>query len=440
MTTDSVLLIRAVDASATYLSFRWLDDPANPEVHTVTGPGLRHTLSRLDAALIGPADDTSPSSPSLRSPADAAVRAALTGPFTRPISEYALAEVLTRTILPETVRRQLLARATRGTVRVRITPSRALARVPFELLLVGDHQRLIEVADISYDPPSAIHLRRGRLPEPWTAQMRARPVVYAVEPLLPGGSGLRSILGRGARATPNRRVFAHHVAAQPHTEYSSVTSTFTRHDLSDDLSTGPGRLFYFGHVSSTLDQPGSAALHFSDDDQEWGLAAPLHHAHRPLSALDLLVGTVAPELGPGDTEPERPGIPGHELWPMPPRVAIIACEGGADYRSSEAFGLVMAILNAGAEVLTTTRWTLPSDEAFRQICDVETVPGPTTELALAVDASHTADDPVAALARWQRRKLAQWRSDPGAATSPLTWAALGCHVCPPRKVQAPDAR
>ena len=100
--------------------------------------------------------------------------------------------------------------------------------------------------------------------------------------------------------------------------------------LSDDLRDDPGRLVYFGHVSSTLDEPGSASLHLSDDANEPGYTDTVNQAHRPLSALDLMLGTAFDEVG----EAPESG-PGHVIWPMPPRVAIIACEGGVDYRSSE---------------------------------------------------------------------------------------------------------
>lgn len=433
MDHDFILLIRAADAGATYLSFRWLDDPTHPEVHSITEPAMRRLIARLDAVLPGPADPGDPSS---------SVRKALSGPFTRLYSEYALSLALTETLIPGQVATALRDRAGRGRVLVRITPSRAIARVPFELLVIDDPRRLIEMADVSYDPPAAIHLRRGRIPEAWTESVSERPVLYVVDPDLPPGSGLAQILPNPRKSTPplqaNTQMYLERIGAMPHLGGSGVGKTIGRWELSDALRAGPSRLVYVGHVSSTLDQPGSASLHLSDDGQEWGLAAPQNNAHLPLSALDLLLGTAAPELGPDADVPAETGRPGHDLWPMPPRVVLIACEGGADYRSSETFGLVIAILSAGAEVLTTTRWTLPSDAAFREFADVTGIPGPTTELALAVDDTHQSADPVAALGEWQRAKLDQWRSDPGAATSPLTWAAAGTHVCPPREVLVAD--
>lgn len=425
--TDSVLLIRAVDAGSTFMSFRWLDDPTNPTVHAIEERHRNRILGLLNKALVT-ADGAEGNQ-------GEAVRQALSGPFTRFHSEYAVSEALSRAILPPAVVRELMARAERGSVSVRITISGELSRVPFELLLVDDEQRLIEIADLCYEPPAAIHVGRGRIPEVWTEGVSERSVLYVVDPALPAGSGMLRILGDPAAQGPsNRQIFIDHIAARPHTWTSGVGKPLGRWELSEELRALPSRLFYFGHVSSTLDQPGSASLHLYDDEQEWGLAAPVNHAHLPLSALDLLLGTAAVELGPEDRAPLEPDQPGHRLWPMPARVAVIACEGGVDYRSSETFGLVMAILSSGAEILATTRWTLPSDAAFAELAGVTRIPGPTTELALAVDEMQAADNPAAALSRWQRAKLEQWRADPGPATSPLTWASVVTHICPRRDV------
>jgi hypothetical protein len=198
--------------------------------------------------------------------------------------------------------------------------------------------------------------------------------------------------------------------------------------LSEALICTPrSRLFYYGHVSAEPDEPGSASLHLSDvSDTSWGMARPLG-THLPLSALDLLLGTtLAPEEYKG-RYPDAETDGGHDIWPMPSRVAVIACEGGADYRSRETFGLVIAMLNAGAELVTTTRWTLPTDLAFWHFHDDVARRGvhPTTELALTVDRAHTRDDPIAELLEWQRGQLNSWRDSDGAIEfSPLIWASM----------------
>ncbi|GAA4758698.1 CHAT domain-containing protein [Gordonia alkaliphila] len=420
--TAAVLLVRAFDADATYLSFRWIDDPDNPQVHVVEA-GQRDALMRhLDAGLIGGSDEQT---------ADQA-RQAVTGMLTDAISEEAMSRRLGRVLLPARVRRSLVARAADGAVRVQITPSRALARVPWELLVVDDHHRLIELADVVYEPPAAIHVGRSRLPEPWSA-VQGRPVCYLVDPRLPSKTGMGQVLWQRS-GSPAEDLFLERIEQCEVTAGSGIGEDVNRWELQEDLAERPRRLFYFGHVSSTLDQPGSSSLHIGDTVDVWGLAEPMNDAHRPLSALDLLLGTSSPELGPDELHRPAPPRSGAQLWPMPPRVALIACEGGADYRSSETFGLVTVMFSAGAEVVVTTRWALPSDRAFAEFAGVTTVPGPTLELALAVDLTQEEGDPAAALARWQRGKLEEWRAAPGPATSPLTWAAVGAHVCPPRSV------
>lgn len=430
--TDFVLLIRGIDAGATYLSYRWLDDPTHPVVHAVSEPRMRRLVAQLDSALIGTSDAQS---------GEMHVRQAFSGQLTRYWSEYALSEALTSALLPDPVVQAIREREARGPVLVRITPSRSMSRIPFELLIIDENRRLIEAAEVCYEPPATIHVARGRMPEAWSDLVAARPVLYAIDPAIPAGSGKQQVLpphrGGVATAETNTTTFMHRVSCRPHTSTSGVHQPLGRWELRDDLLERPGRLVYFGHVSSTVDSPGSASLHLDDDGAVWGLATLVNRAHRPFSALDLLFGTAAPELGPEDAEAVELGRTGCELWPMPPRVALIACEGGVDYRSTETFGLVMAMLSAGAEVVTTTRWVVPSDRAFAELAGVTTVPGPTTELALAVDDTHSAPDPVTALAHWQRQKLAQWRDSPGPATTPLTWAAVAAHVCPPRPVVFP---
>ncbi|MFZ2239406.1 MAG: CHAT domain-containing protein [Gordonia amarae] len=424
---DSTLLLRAFDSGDTYVSFRWLDRADSPTVHRIVSSTRDRGLAALDRALITNTGDGD---------ADP-VRSALTGALVRPVSEYSLNVRLTDMVFPHSVRQEIVERAARDRVTVRITPSRMLARIPFELAVIDDPRRLIEIVDVCYEPPASVHVGRARIPECWNSSRAGRPTVYVIDPDLPKASGLGQVLGKmHPHGLPtNAEAFVERIRSRPKSTYSGVGTVVSRWDLSDDLRDDPGRLVYFGHVSSTLDEPGSASLHLSDDANEPGYTDTVNQAHRPLSALDLMLGTAFDEAG----EAPESG-PGHTIWPMPSRVAIIACEGGVDYRSSETFGLVMAMFNSGAELVTTTRWTLASDSAFEKYASHTAIPGPTTELALAVDETHEAPDPVRALAQWQRRKLTAWRDNPGPATSPLTWAAAACHVCPPREVLPPRRR
>lgn len=428
MTTDDTLLIRAFDAGDTYMSFRWLDQPDAPVVHRVTADARDRCLAMLNRALIAETDEAAGAEP---------VRAAVLGLFSQLESELALATELGSLLLPGEVLRKLLARAEHCPIRARIIPSKLLARVPFELLAVDGDRRLIEVADLCYEPPAAIHVRRARIPEPWQAESTGRPVLYVIDPHVNEASGLQRILSHDEfqGSVTNTDLFVRRMANRATTRHSGVGEVISRRDLSSALQSGPRRFVYFGHASSTIDEPGSASLHLSDDAAEWGLAEVVNQAHRPLSALDLFLGTEYPHLGPRGAATLRHKARGHQLWPMPARVALIACESGVDFRSSETFGLVTAMFHAGAQVVTSTRWVLPSDAAFTMYAGITDIPGPTTELALAVDETHEQDDPVRALAEWQRHKLRIWQSDPGPATSPLTWATIVCNVCEPRRVR-----
>jgi hypothetical protein len=89
----------------------------------------------------------------------------------------------------------------------------------------------------------------------------------------------------------------------------------------------------------------------------------------------------------------------------------------------EQAGLPVALANAGADLLTVTRWTLPTDIA------PPTRMG-TTALALAVDAAHGDPAPVDALRRWQLGRLDAWREHGQPEDSPLLWAALATYVLP----------
>ena len=67
----------------------------------------------------------------------------------------------------------------------------------------------------------------------------------------------------------------------------------------------------------------------------------------------------------------------------------------------------MAMFNSGAELVTTTRWTLPSDSAFEKYASHTAIPGPHNGTrALAVDETHEAADPVRR--RWHNGSAASW--------------------------------
>ena len=109
--------------------------------------------------------------------------------------------------------------------------------------------------------------------------------------------------------------------------------------------------------------------------------------------------------------------------PAPPRVAVIAC-GSDDGARFEQSGIPVAAINAGAELLTATRWILPVDETSRN--------DPTAALGMAVDAAHASADPLAALRAWQIDRLVNWRDRGEIADTPLLWASLVTYLAPGR--------
>jgi hypothetical protein len=149
---------------------------------------------------------------------------------------------------------------------------------------------------------------------------------------------------------------------------------------------------YFGHVvPGSASAPAQVALVLHDQEISQGLSA-----FRWLSA------------------PER--------WPAPRRVALVGC-GTNDSHFLEQSGLSIAAYNAGADLVTTTRWTLPVRDSVGRVAA-------TTALALAVDAAHQQDDPAASLRCWQLERLRAWRLGADPADAPVLWSSL-CTWYPP---------
>ena len=107
--------------------------------------------------------------------------------------------------------------------------------------------------------------------------------------------------------------------------------------------------------------------------------------------------------------------------PMPPRVALLACASGGDYRFDEATGLVAAMVLSGAQLVTATLWSLPTTAGYRQF--VGGAADPMADLVIAVDEAHVHDEAGCAVNRWQRKLMRRWRSGDVTA-SPVYWAAL----------------
>lgn len=438
------LLLRAADAGRTYVTWRWLDDPNNPRAQVLNPTQLDNALNALERALPAPVAGED---------SDHAVRRALThGAFASPSTEKQLGEQLADAVLPRALIAELVDRTASRTapqVRLRVTPSPRLAHVPWELLVLPDGRRLMELAHVTYDPPAVLHADRSVDPTPWVRLQKEHdvpPVLYVVDPDLPptrqdgtANDALQQGLGEAERDLFIDRINQRHREGDlPEAEVMrAVGGVIDRISLAQQLQQRRSRLFYFGHVSSRPEEPGSAALHLTDDAAVYGYARTIGN-HRPLTALDLLRGTVVTDVpGQGSRRPHDGEVPGHVIWPMPPRVAMIACESGADHRSVETFGLVMAMLDAGAELVTSTRWTLPTDHAFHATYNDPTV-SPTTNLALTVDEHHhTSVNPPETLARWQHDQLTEWERTGDMRHTPLIWASLTHHVASARSTSRP---
>lgn len=430
------VVVRIADAGDTFVSWTWLTPPYEPEVSRLATAQLAPPLTSLTASLLGSAHHANDP--------DDGVERLRSGIFCAARHEEALTE-LTAAVLPAGLADQIAKKSAPQPVRVRLCPSPRLAQVPWELLKLPDGRRLIEAAVIVHDPPTSFYSGRRRQPADWCS-VADRPVVYVLDPVLQNpafqvlpNDSMQHIRGRLAELRAAGRLYGGDLPQNPR-------ATVTRDLLSDALRTPVSRLFFLGHISSDTEEPGTAALHLSDTPRD---VRGMHRAvagNLPLSALDLLVGTTLIEDPStwryyGADGPEL----GDDIWPMPARVALIACEGSVDYRTVETYGLVIAILNAGAGLVTTTRWPLPSDNTFRRAdercrrvtterneAEVQTI-CPTTELALEVDRAHDGTDPVAALRRWQIEQLGRWLADPDDLRySPLAWAAL-THTCAPKR-------
>lgn len=440
MGDETGVLLRAVDRGHTYLAWRWLDRPDEPDYVVIDAAAAAAAGAALESALFTPLRG--------ETGAEAAHRALVTGAFAGPDRERALARSLTGAFLPDRLRTQIRDRWRSGErVRVRVTPSPRLARVPWELLWIDARHRLIDAATVVHEPPAVVHAGRARTPENWQ-DVRDRPVLFLIDPVIASSAaafGLEPALANGSYVPFLERI-GHHIAAgraRADDRDFAMGPNFTRRDLAEALEIPRSRLLYFGHASASPDEPGSAAIHLSDTAAIWGQAAPLVRPgsapsgtdHRPLAAIDLLLGTTTTDEHTRRTYGIAAPRGGPDLWPMPARVALIACESGADYRSAEMFGLVVAMVNAGAALVSSTRWTLPTDVSLQRCAGRDPAARPTTDLTLRVDTAHEEPDPVADLARWQRRQLAAWSDGASGAISPLVWASL-THTVAPRRPSA----
>ncbi|WP_160132959.1 CHAT domain-containing protein [Microbacterium sp. SLBN-146] len=439
------LIYYSEDAGDVYGFWQWVDgrrsEPRSFRIDRATlTPLLRELREALPTALPG------------ESVVSAIRRMRTVGSLTSRSRERILARTLSETLIPPALAAELGEEfaATGTTALLRMLPAPSLAAVPWEALLVGDDarpRRLVELVDIVADAPLGVHAGRSRLPEPWSDAVASRPSVHIVDPGAPSASsGSARRVGAVLAPSQRRAIAERHPAAR-----LVSTRAVTRSDLSAQLRAhpAPSRLFYIGHVVSPGRASGATSLLLSDDESMYGVL-PVYGGRRPFSALDALEGTMFADRRLADAGLDgddaalawptgrREALPGPDIWPMPPRVALIACTSGGDLEHAEPFGLAIAFINAGAEIVTASRWALPTDLAFRdsEAFRPDIDPQPLLDMALAVDSAHVAPDPVAAIASWQRERAAEWDSRDDAADwlSPVTWAALTTFSAPARSV------
>ena len=388
----TALVLRFADVGvATYASLRVVGDPARTVTWVVQAVETLAALDDLAGALPEPAVG--------ESVADALARALTTGPFATPDGESVLAARLGSVLLSEAAWRLLVEFASTPRAVLFVSPSARMGRVPWGLLAMpapaGQAHRLIELVDVLMGvPPNIANALRPRAT--WAAR-RHRSALLILDPRVPGqraDSALGSVLGRPSADTCLARHFAEGVSRQRVLPaVAASTELFRRRDSSREwleamLDEQPRRLLYVGHASAAEDRSGradQAALHLAEE--------------QPLTAADVIA----------------------RRMPMPPRVALLACASGGDYRFDEATGLVAAMVLCGAQLVTATLWSLPTTAGYRQFAGGEA--DPMADLVTAVDDAHDDDEAGCAVNRWQRERMRQWHSgDPTA--SPLYWASL----------------
>lgn len=410
MNEQPTALIRMADAGDVYVSWRWVDDTSARGVAMLPRDDVRAVLRQLAAAVPDPGRP------------DELSRVMTEGALVDPEAENALAQSLSRALLPYGLAVQLYELSQRGIrPHLRIQPSPRLAQVPWEIIAPDPAIRLLDIADVSLLAPVSVVRAPDRMVRRWS-ETQDLPVVAVLDPRVPGfraDSELGSVLGRPSADS----IVAQHFSTYGDRVVPTVADPvelFRRTDLdrdwlSDALRAGASRLIYVGHVTAPAPESGEsehAQLHLACTTDTRGFAAPTR-SHRPLSAKDLLLGTYTLDPAP---------VPGRDLWPMPSRVALIACESGGDLRFTEALGLTTAALSAGAELVTATRWPLPTDHAFHTL--TATIGHPLQSAIRAVDTAHDSPTPLSTLLNWQRTQLAAWQTAPTSENSPLLWSAF----------------
>lgn len=445
MITRPTVLFQGKDEGDSYYFWQWIgEDLSEPKIHIVRNKALSSLTTELSQGLPGALEGEEPDM--WRD------RVLLTGPFSTLERERDLSRRLSNVVLPRELAAEIVekSRVAGMPVLFLVQPSPWCAKVPWELLTIdpgdGTEHRLLEYADVASDLPRTLYAEREKQPSVWTSESSAQPVVYVVDP--PTFVESNVLLDSQLRAFVAERALV-----GPQLPMRDVM--LGRRELSTLLraSPMPSRLFYLGHVSSSAIQPGATSMLLSDVEYVYGVADTVTNngrRNRPFSAFDAVEGTLSrdsrePDLraslnggAPVTLEwPTDEATPqsGAAIWPMPARVALIACNSGSDVEHPEPFGLVIACISSGAGLVTATRWTLPTDRAFRNDNPLrEGDPQPLLEMAIRIDVEHASADPVHGLAQWQRERLAAWEATAGhaheVALSPILWGSVMTYLAP----------
>ncbi|MBO0981266.1 CHAT domain-containing protein [Microbacterium sp. SD291] len=391
--------LRFVDGADLFVSWVWAHQPDSPRMTIIGRELVSPVLDRLARALPTPlAGETG---------IDALRRALTDGVLLDADREQHLAQALTAALVPQWLGSELNALEQAGRrphLRIQLSPS--TAQLPWELLSTSGDERGIDMADVSVLLPPTLRNDPARTVSPWSPEA---PVVAVLDPVVPGfatGGELGSVLGPVDAASPLAQAVQELDARRIPSGAALRRSDIGRIALAEAVADA-GRLLYVGHVTASTHAL-DARLHLSDGADAPG-TTPLIGAHRPYSAAEIALG-------------------GDALAPLrsPNRVALIACDSGTDMRFAEPTGLVAAFAHRGAEYVTATRWTLPTEAGLRRLAPQlgDRAAGMLTDAIVAVNAAHEAADPVAALGAWQREQRMLWTSTGDPRHSPIIWGAL----------------
>ncbi len=418
------LVLRYADLGiATYGSLRVVGDPARTVTWVVEEPLLLAALEEIEGALpeIQPGETIE----------TALERAFNRGAFAHRDTESVLAYHLGVLLLPDAAWRLLQDCVADPRAVLFVAPTARLARVPWPILALPairptaeemvrarteaftdagpmpariewpddmsrctEGYRLLELVEVMAAVPVSI----TQTSRPGPSDPDGAPLLI-LDPRVPGqlpSSPLGSVLGRPAAQTPVARHFAGVLERGPVLpDTADVVELFRRSDadrgwLADMLGRGPGRMLFVGHCSAATEDSSAeqASLHLAEVD--------------PLTAADVLASDLV----------------------FPPRVAVLACASGGDYRFDEAIGLVAALVMRGARLVTAALWSLPTTAGYRRFAPAQDpAADPMAGLIAGVDDAHSRPDAGCAVNRWQRAEMRRWRDGDGTA-NPLYWAAL----------------